>query len=64
MKKEYESPEMEVYEFEATDEVMDTCTTDNFGECIGDMTDVCVLDGTSGCILDGVCVGDVPVSNV
>lgn len=71
MKKLYETPEMEVFNFETTDEIMDSCT----GDCPTNTNcDVeCPTDGESGCMiydpncpsecfLDGLCLTDINIS--
>jgi hypothetical protein len=64
MKKDYESPTMEVFSFDTPDVVMDVgcptfgCPTD--GVCVVEVP--CVADGTctqdTECILDGQCILD------
>lgn len=48
MKMKYESPELEVYVFNAQDAIMDTdgCDAFNGGQCIAD--GVCFVDGGGG----------------
>lgn len=78
MKKMYETPEMEVFNFETTDIIMDGCNecTTNTGSCdvecpldgdCGMDTVGCILDDPncpSECFLDGICIPDINPSRV
>ena len=56
MKKEYVSPEVEVFQFDVADRVMDTpgCTTFDAGDVPS--SGECIVDGIEipSCILDGL----------
>ena len=66
MKKIYDTPEMEVFNFETTESVMDSCSA--YTSCSADGCSLdCPAENMScpaECIIYGACVSDINLSSV